>query len=39
MKDKLEEYKIFYHRINQDILEISNLCGVCAQKNIDTFQN
>ena len=38
MKDKIEEYKIFYHGINRDILELLNLCDVCTQKNIKFYK-
>ena len=38
MKDKIDEIKIFYHGINQDILEFPNLCEICAQKNIQYYK-
>ena len=38
MKDKINELKIFYHGINNDISEINNICEVCTQKNLKFYK-
>ena len=37
LKDKIEELKIYYYGIHEDLEQIKYLCSICIQKNMSFY--